>query len=77
MKNKILTAEELLQQEDCVLNDSYRTDFIVKQMKEFAKLHVEAALKKATEDAKILQYANVAEINKDSIINAYPLNLIK
>lgn len=44
---------------------------------DFAKLHVEVALKEASENVEILQYANTSEINKDSIINAYPLNNIK
>lgn len=66
----------------------------------FAKLHVEAALKKASENANMLgitQHNNQApnqiedfvyvtdsngpdygyEVNKDSILNAYPLENIK
>lgn len=79
MKNKILTAEELLQQEDCVLNDSYRTDFIVKQMKEFAKYHVKAAIKMCIEEAPsgsstdTVSYEDVVKALKD----CYPLTNIK
>jgi len=51
--SKIPTAESLLQDKDCVLNDSYRTDYIVKKMTEFAKLHVKQALLKASEKAKV------------------------
>lgn len=45
---------------------------------EFAKLHVEQALKEASEEAyvEVLDY-NDYEVNKDSILNAYPLENIK
>ena len=53
----------------------YREDMI-----EFAKLHCEAALKAASENADTLKgevYASKGCINKESILNAYPLNNIK
>jgi hypothetical protein len=53
-------------------------------MIEFAKYHVEQALKKASEEASIThKYINhhstppEYEVNKDSIINAYSLENIK
>jgi hypothetical protein len=48
-------------------------------MIEFAKLHVEAALKAASEDAhtKDVPYTDDVEVDKDSILNAYPLENIK
>lgn len=46
-------------------------------MIEFAKLHVQAALKAASENVEI--DGNIPEdwINKNSIINAYPIDNIK
>jgi hypothetical protein len=49
-------------------------------MIEFAKLHVTAALKAASEKANIIQhnYFNTpCEIDEDSILNTYPLENIK
>ena len=49
-------------------------------MIQFAKLHVEAALKEASENAeqKWIKFTeNDYEIDKDSILNAYPLENIK
>ena len=48
----------------------------------FAKLHVEAALKEASEKAKMIDvgidYSIILwEVDKDSIINSYPLENIK
>jgi hypothetical protein len=53
-----------------------------KRMVEFAKLHVQAALKAASENAKIEIIPHEHEdtdyyINEDSILNAYPLDQIK
>jgi len=64
------------------------TDTQLELMIEFAKLHVEAALKEASEKAEIvaddkqdfrLQACNCLDylIDKDSILNAYSLTLIK
>lgn len=49
---------------------------------EFAKLHVEEALKAAVKDAYIEDFGSMQEgttciIDEDSILNAYPLNNIK
>jgi hypothetical protein len=47
-------------------------------MIEFTKLHVEAALKEASEDVELETYGNFGNsVNKDSILNAYPLENIK
>lgn len=55
-----------------------------KIMIEFAKLHVEAALKYASENADMdteyynsLQEGSSGGIDKDSILNSYPLDKIK
>jgi hypothetical protein len=47
-------------------------------VKQLIKLHVEAALKAASEEAEInvLNY-NAYEIDKESILNSYPLENIK
>ena len=57
----------------------------IKIMKEFAKLHVEAALKEASKKAKCCDDAIVdldytiidAYVEKDSILNSYSLDNIK
>jgi hypothetical protein len=47
-------------------------------MIEFAKLHVEKALKNASEDVELETYGNFGNsVNKDSILNSYPLENIK
>jgi len=55
---------------------------VVDAMKEFAKLHVEEALKQASERAEsaAYQYLRVADdedYNKDLVLSAYPLENIK
>lgn len=88
--SKISTAEEILIKERILLktieesgnfplNLTRDTHIgtarnIKKAMIEFAKLHVEAALKKADNHAKM--YNSIENI-KDSILNAYPLTNIK
>lgn len=83
-----MTAEQILQQEDVCLNDSYKTDYIINQMKEFAKFHVEKALKAANKNVKIIKGETIymkhggsitgdSKVDENSIINAYPLNKIK
>lgn len=44
---------------------------------EFAKYHVEQALQKAYENADLEYYGDEVCYNKDSIVNAYPLENIK
>lgn len=67
----IPTAEEQLM--------IYGTKNSIEAMIEFAKLHVEAALKEASEQAEIENdWDNQkGNISKDSILNAYPLENIK
>jgi hypothetical protein len=79
----IPTAEELYK--DTKINpnlDLFSDDVkhLVELMKEFAKFHVEAALKVASEVAFVdLIQTNLGdcEINKKSILYAYPLENIK
>ncbi len=87
--NNIPTAEEILKQYNrhpygCTCGCEWR-NFVA--MKEFAKLHVKAALEAASEKAKYdgggtfnngdyLQSIPIT-VNKESILNAYPENLIK
>lgn len=85
MENNIQTAEELARNE----YDDNRPDniFMERQvdmkwaifmMQRFAKLHVQAQQEAILENAKVkITARNASYINKDSIINAYPLNLIK
>lgn len=88
MKNNIPTAEEFWK-------EKYKigTDIPLNIMTEFAKLHVEVALKEASENASLYLHNDTwrnrsdiktvecsgynASIDKDSIRNAYPLENIK
>lgn len=88
MENKILTAEEFLKKEHSLLLESivdgeqsysFAKDFIAGWLVEFAKLHVEAAIKTCIEEAPsgsstdTVSYEDVVEALKD----CYPLNNIK
>lgn len=80
----IPTAEEFLSQTSMLnkrLFPKKTQDFeqAVDRMLEFAKMHVEAALKAAAEQAEIENdWDNQkGNISKDSILNAYPLETIK
>ena len=102
MGNNIPTAEEFLISKglkgvgNLLVRDNsqYSENGTQKLMIEFAKMHVKAALKKASENAyvdfidltddEIFDYTDVlveddihAEVNKKSILNAYPLTNIK
>ncbi len=45
---------------------------------DFAKIHVELALKKASEEASLTSDSDMwSNVDKNSIINAYPLENIK
>ncbi len=73
--NKIPTAEELLD-----LRVGTRSKWVTELMIEFAKLHVEAALKEALESipclgssSDIATYEEVA----DAVLNSYPFDNIK
>ena len=67
-----MTAEEFLNRDYTSTKEN-----AIKAMIEFAKYHVEKALKQASENAEVnvLDY-NDYEVNKESILNAYPTNLI-
>ncbi len=75
------TVEEFLPKNE---NGRYSRNEVEKAMIEFAKLHVEAALKEASKKAQIkYEYSgNVGEycdefVDVNSIINSYPLENIK
>lgn len=70
---KIPTAEEILQKH--VPNRYTKENSWKNAMIEFAKLHVEAALKEASENVKITDYGY--SVDKDSILNSYPVENIK
>jgi hypothetical protein len=81
MENNIPTARQFY--------DNHISDDCVVMMIEFAKLHVEAALKEASEKVRQIEdpYAYTGNtgseypadyiVDKDSILNAYPLTNIK
>jgi hypothetical protein len=79
---QIPTAEEFLPKNE---NGRYSRNGVEKAMIEFAKLHVEAALKEASENGQAFVNGNgewvssnvTAFINKGSILNSYPLDNIK
>ena len=75
--SKIPTAEEFLtiSNEFEVLETRKQEEVVTKTMIEFAKLHVEAALKEA-EIAGQNNWGNSKKM-KDAILNAYPLTNIK
>jgi hypothetical protein len=86
MDNKILTAEDFIQ-EHLEISHFYddKTNRMVcfsedvqQVMIEFAKLHVQSALESASENVETnYYYVENDPINKESIINSYPLDLIK
>lgn len=86
--SKIPTAEEflleLLDKDEFVTKSALRETIF--QMKEFAKLHVNAALKAASEKAETEDVGSIGRdgeyhsydiVNKQSILNAYPDENIK
>jgi hypothetical protein len=91
--NKIPTAEEFLKQYELGNTGKMDIEDAKEAIIEFAKLHVEAALKSASENAyveyidldtnEIFDYTDVitddnvgADVNKNSILNAYSLENI-
>ena len=74
------TAEEFLRNSSVTSSDRY--DFLSKQelMIEFAKMHVQEALKQALESIPCLGSSTdiplIEEVEK-AVLNAYPLDLIK
>ena len=70
-----MTAKEmfdkmLLENDECTSTE---------MMVAFAKYHVEQALREVSNNAEtsIIKYTDDYEINKDSILNTYPLSNIK
>jgi hypothetical protein len=58
----------------------YTWEDVERAMKEFAKLHVEAALQDASEKSTVIrdeEFYTISHVNKNSILNAYPLTNIK
>jgi len=81
---QIPTADEFLNKEYYhIVLDSKDTwvnvGDIERAMVEYAKLHVEAALKEASEKAQIQmdEHDLSCSVNKNSILNSYPLSNIK
>jgi hypothetical protein len=87
---KIPTAEEFLKdlQHEYEETGEYKMYFAIDipdKLREFAKLHVEAALKAASEKGEAVVRTNgewtsskvTAGVNKESILNSYPLDKIK
>ena len=67
---------------DKALNALNNGEFTIELMIKFAKYHVECALKSASDNAGVeqhfeLNYEYSYEVDKDSILNSYPLENIK
>jgi hypothetical protein len=87
----IPTAEEFLKNykndSDHYADQDYSEDRLVKALQEFTKLHLEKCKKEISEKVKLkgwladfaceFQESNSDGIDKDSILNAYPLENIK
>ena len=81
--SKIPTAEEFIQQFAKDFKTKYEGNggTVANLMIEFAKLHVKAVLEAASEKAdtceKAVSRGHETVVDKDSILNAYPLSNIK
>jgi hypothetical protein len=87
----IPTAEEFLQNykndSDHYADQDYSEGRLIKALQEFAKMHVTAALKEASEKATVtpIDHEEISEgsfrpiwgVDDDSILNSYPLENIK
>lgn len=87
----IPTAEEFLKNykndSDHYADQDYSEDRLVRALQEFTKLHLEKCKKEISEKVKLkgqladfdckFQESNSDGIDKDSILNAYPLENIK
>lgn len=76
----MLTAKEfVLNQNDGYLAGDYTPNEVYRIMIGFAKMHVEAALKAASENTEVICDSSdiFQSIDEESILNAYPLNNIK
>ena len=78
---KILTAEDLALNFEIGNTKRISIEDAKEAMIEFAKLHVEEALKEASEKADYItdgqEHITDIWIDKDSILNSYPLENIK
>jgi len=73
---QIPTAEAFLKTKNHV--ESYQYFFISELMIEFAKMHVEAALKAAYDNIEYTEVdSSVPYVVEESILNSYPLENIK
>jgi hypothetical protein len=83
MENNIPTAEEFLKdlQHEYEETGEYKMYFAIdipNKLKEFAKLHVEAALKAAYDNIEYTTVdSSVPYVVEGSILNSYPLSNIK
>jgi hypothetical protein len=83
MENNIPTAEEFLKdlQHEYEETGEYKMYFAIdipNKLKEFAKLHVEAALKAAYDNIEYTTVdSSVPYVVEESILNSYPLTNIK
>ena len=75
--SKIPTAEEICNKQFFGFKGELWVG-VHKAMVEFARLHVEAALKEANRKVIVTYYYDEGiRVNKDSILNAYPLTNIR
>jgi hypothetical protein len=76
---KIPTAEEILSKKFSELKSSFDLNDVKDCMVEFARLHTEAALKEASEkaDTQTIHCTHIQVVDKNSILNSYPLDKIK
>ena len=73
-----MTAKEYFKKH--LSGEPLHQDVVIEAMIEFAKLHVEAALKEAEKETIKYISKTIIELNmynKNSILNAYPLENIK
>ncbi len=79
------TAEKFLKnfnEEENNIDKLYYDSYVKKAMIEFAKMHVQEALKQASEKAQAFNKSKFSsdinpQVDMESILNAYPLDLIK
>jgi hypothetical protein len=84
VEEKIPTASEWLESFGADADDMYYKSSVEEAMIEFAKLHVKEALRVAAYSAEIESCGNPYDpsddsqcVNKESIVNSYPLENIK
>lgn len=71
---QVLTAKEWFETNKMNVNHRHPT---FEDMVEFAKLHVKAVLENAAKKAETEEHHGWMFVNKHSILNAYPNELIK